>query len=111
MDTGKERFTAGEVYSMADMAAYGAESVVSRALIQKGAGSVTLFALDKNQAISEHTAPYDALVYILEGLMVITIAGNPHNLGSGDAIIMPAGKPHSLRAAEKTKMLLVMIRE
>lgn len=111
MVTGKEIFAEGRVYSMTDMVDYGAEAVVSRALIQKPSGNVTLFALDENQSISEHTAPYDALVYLMEGSLVITISGTPHDLKQGDTIIMPAGRPHSLSAAEKTKMLLVMIRE
>lgn len=85
-------------------------AVVSRTLINQKTGTVTLFAFDKNEGLSEHTAPYDASVYILEGSMEITISSNPYELNSGDLIIMPANQPHALRAISPAKMLLVMIR-
>jgi quercetin dioxygenase-like cupin family protein len=85
-------------------------AVVSRTIIDKKAGTVTLFAFDQNQGLSEHTAPYDALVQILEGEAEITISGNPIKLKQGEATIMPANKPHALTAKTKFKMLLTMIK-
>lgn len=85
-------------------------SVVSRTIIDKTTGTVTFFAFDKGQGLSEHTAPYGALIYIIEGATEITIGGKPNNLVEGEMIIMPANIPHSLKAVEKFKMLLIMIR-
>ena len=85
-------------------------SVVSRTLVDRPAGTVTLFAFDGGQGLSEHTAPYDALVYILEGEAVVTVSGVEHRVSAGEALLMPAGEPHSLRAEEAFKMLLVMVR-
>ena len=89
---------------------YQAGSVVSRTIIDKKAGTVTLFAFDEGQGLSEHTAPYDALVYILDGEADITISGKPVRLKKGELTIMPADEPHALTAATKFKMLLTMIR-
>lgn len=86
-------------------------AVVSREIIRKKSGTVTLFAFDEGQGLSEHTAPFDALVYILEGEAEITISGKSHLLKGGEMIIMPANEPHGLKALKKYKMLLVMIRE
>lgn len=85
-------------------------SVVSRTVINRPAGTVTLFAFDKGESLSEHTAPFDALVSVLDGTAEISIAGKPHTLVRGGMIVMPAGKPHALRAVEKFKMMLVMIK-
>ncbi|MFC1547182.1 cupin domain-containing protein [Candidatus Neomarinimicrobiota bacterium] len=85
-------------------------SVVSRTLIKQEKGTVTLFAFDQDQALSEHTAPFDALVQVLEGSAEITIAGQAHLVQAGQMIIMPANQPHALRAVERFKMLLTMIR-
>ncbi len=89
---------------------YQAGSVVSRTIIDKKAGTVTLFAFDEGQGLSEHTAPYDALVYILDGEADITISGKPVRLKKGKLTIMPANEPHALTAVTKFKMLLTMIR-
>ncbi|MDA3813310.1 MAG: cupin domain-containing protein [Candidatus Cloacimonetes bacterium] len=89
---------------------YQDDSVVSRTLIEKETGTVTLFAFSKGQALSEHTAPFDAMVHILDGKAEITISGNLNILGSGQMIIMPANEPHALKATENFKMLLTMIR-
>ena len=89
---------------------YQQDSVVSRTIIDKPAGTVTLFAFDQNQSLSEHTAPYDALVQILEGTATITISAKPITLKQGEATIMPANNPHALTAQTKLKMLLTMIR-
>ena len=85
-------------------------SVVSKEILNKPTGTITLFAFDKGQGLSEHTAPFDALVYVFDGKAEINIAGKQHNLKAGETIIMPANKPHSLKALERFKMLLVMIK-
>ncbi len=79
-------------------------------MIKKPAGTVTLFAFDADQSLSEHTAPYDALAHILDGEAEIAISGTPHQLKSGEIILMPANQPHAVRALQKMKMLLTMIR-
>ncbi|GBD93944.1 cupin domain protein [bacterium BMS3Abin05] len=95
---------------LAELAEYQLNSVVSRSILDKKTGTVTLFAFDKDQKLSEHTAPFDALVYILEGECLISISGEPHRLGAGEAIILPANRPHALQAPKRFKMLLVMIK-
>ena len=85
-------------------------SVVSRALIDKKVGTLTLFAFDKGQGLSEHTAPFDAFVHILDGEAQVVISSKAQNVGTGEMVIMPANEPHSLKALEKFKMMLVMIR-
>lgn len=85
-------------------------SVVSRTLINKKAGTVTLFAFDRDQGLSEHTAPYDALVYVLDGAVDITVSGETQRLFAGDMVMMPANKPHALHGVEAFKMLLVMVK-
>lgn len=85
-------------------------SVVSREIIRKNTGTVTLFAFDKGQGLSEHTAPFDALAYVIDGEADITISGRVHNPKTGDFIIMPADEPHSLKAVNRFKMMLVMIK-
>ena len=99
-----------EVLRMTELVAYQAGAVVSRQITKAEAGNVTLFAFDKEQGLSEHTAPYDALVHILEGEAEVTISSQPFQLKAGDAIIMPANDPHALKATQKFKMLLTMIR-
>ena len=85
-------------------------SVVSRAIINKEVGTVTLFSFDKDEGLSEHTAPFDALVYVFNGEAEITISGERFVLKKGQMIIMPANEPHALKAIEKFKMMLVMIK-
>ena len=89
---------------------YQKDSVVSKTLIDKKTGTITLFAFDKGQGLSEHTAPYDAVCYIVDGKAEITINNQLKVAQKGEIIIMPADKPHSLKAAEQFKMLLVMVR-
>ena len=84
--------------------------MVSRTIIERNTGTVTLFAFDQGQGLSEHTAPFDALVHVIDGEAVITIDGHSINLKSGEATIMPANRPHALKADTKFKMMLVMIR-
>jgi len=100
-----------EVLKMAELAAYQDGSVVSRQITKADAGNVTLFAFDKDQELSEHTAPFDALVQVLEGDAEIRISGKPYHLGTADAIIMPADEPHAVFALQRFKMLLTMIRK
>ncbi|MBK7450852.1 MAG: cupin domain-containing protein, partial [Anaerolineales bacterium] len=99
-----------QILHIAEMVNYQEGSVVSRQITKADAGNVTLFAFDINQGLSEHTAPFDALVHIIEGEAEVTISGIPFRLNTGDAIIMPANEPHALKATKKFKMLLTMIR-
>ena len=99
-----------QVHKIADLVDYQTGSVVSRMLINKESGSVTLFAFDKGQKLSEHTAPFDALVNILDGKSEIVISGKKFVLQPGDMIIMPANEPHAVYAVEKFKMMLTMIK-
>ena len=96
--------------SINDTLHYQEDAVVSRELIQKTTGTVTLFAFDKNQGLSEHTAPYDALVMITDGQAEITVSGVKHELKAGDMLLMPANSPHALKALEPFKMVLTMIK-
>ena len=100
-----------QVLKMADLAAYQEGSVVSRQITKADAGNVTLFAFDAGQELSEHTAPFDALVHILDGEAEVRLDGVPYALAAGDAIIMPADVPHALKATTKFKMLLTMVRK
>lgn len=106
----KKESLIAKTLDMAGLVEYQAGSVVSRAVIQKKTGTVTLFAFDEGQGLSEHTAPFDALVCLLDGQAEIIISGKPHAMKKGEMIIMPAGEPHSLKAMGKFKMMLVMIR-
>ena len=99
-----------EVGSLISLVDYQDGSVVSKEVIKREKGTVTLFAFDKGQGFSEHTAPFDALVYIFDGKAEINIAGKQYYLKAGETIIMPANKPHSLKAIDPFKMLLVMIK-
>ncbi|MDR0373749.1 MAG: cupin domain-containing protein [Nitrososphaerota archaeon] len=101
---------ASHVSILTDLIDYRVGSVVSRTLIDKKTGTVTLFAFDEGQGLSEHTAPYDALVYVLEGTVDITIAGKPVALKGGELTLMPANQPHALAAKTRFKMLLTMIK-
>lgn len=85
-------------------------AVVSRTVISRDTGTVTLFAFDQDQKLSEHTAPFDALAFVLEGRAEITIGGRPFAVSAGEAILMPAHQPHAVRAVSEFKMLLIMIR-
>lgn len=98
-----------KILNLNEMIAYQEGSVVSRQITKAEAGNVTLFAFDKDQGLSEHTAPFDALVHILDGEAQVIISGVSYDLKAGDAIVMPANEPHALKAAQKFKMLLTMI--
>lgn len=95
---------------LAAMVDYQAGTIVSRTISDKPSGTVTLFAFAQGQALSEHTAPFDAMVLVLAGRAEVTISGSPHSLGGGEMIIMPANVPHAVKATDRFKMLLVMIR-
>ena len=97
--------------SLAALIDYQTGSVVSRTLIDKKTGTVTLFAFDEGQGLSEHTAPFDAFVHIIDGTAEITISGKSITVKGGELVIMPANEPHALRAREKFKMILIMIRQ
>ncbi len=101
----------GTVLKCCDLVAYQDGSVVSRTMIDKETGTVTVFAFDRDQGLSEHTAPFDALVQVIDGEAEISISGEPRRVRAGEMIIMPAGKPHALKAVTKFKMILVMIRK
>jgi quercetin dioxygenase-like cupin family protein len=94
----------------AELVGYQDGAVVSREILKKPAGNVTLFAFDEGQGLSEHTAPFDALVQVLEGEVEITISGKPHRLQGGGLILVPADQPHALKAIKRFKMILTMIR-
>jgi len=99
-----------DVLSLTSLVEYAEGSVVSRTVLDKPAGTVTLFSFDEEQGLSEHTAPYDAIVMVVEGKAQVTISGKPLVVSQGEMVIMPADEPHALRALEQFKMLLIMIR-
>ena len=100
----------GQAIRLVDLADYQEGSVVSRTIIDKKTGTVTFFAFDEGQGLSEHTAPFDALVYLLDGEAEIVISGRPIYVKGGEMVIMPANQPHALRAIKNFKMILIMIR-
>jgi quercetin dioxygenase-like cupin family protein len=99
-----------KVQKLTDLVGYQDGSVVSREIIRKSTGTVTLFAFDEGQGLSEHTAPFDALVHVIDGEVEVTISGKLYHLSQGDYVILPAGETHALKAISKFKMLLVMIK-
>ena len=99
-----------EIYTLNDMLDYQEGSVVSRTLIDKNEGTVTLFSFDKDQGLSEHTTPFDALVNVIDGKVKITISKKDYLLNKGQMIIMPANEPHALKALERFKIMLIMIK-
>jgi quercetin dioxygenase-like cupin family protein len=101
---------ASQALDPAGLVEYQEGAVVSRTLVKKEKGTVTLFAFDKGEGLSEHTAPFDALVQILEGEAEITISGKPIQATAGQLVIMPANEPHGLVANDRFKMMLVMVR-
>lgn len=100
----------GQAIRLVDLADYQEGSVVSRTIIESKAGTVTFFAFDEGQGLSEHTAPFDALVYLLEGEAEITISGKLVDVKGGEMVMMPANEPHALRAPKRFKMILTMMR-
>jgi quercetin dioxygenase-like cupin family protein len=104
------KFTPAQPAKSSSLVDYQSGSIVSREIIKKTTGKVTLFAFDAEEGLSEHTSPFDALVQILEGEAEITIAGKPNRVGEGELILMPANQPHALKALKRFKMILTMIR-
>lgn len=100
----------GKVLTVKDLVDYQKGSVVSREIIAKDTGTVTIFAFDKGEGLSEHTAPFDAMVQIVDGKAEIIISGNKNVVNKGEMIIMPANDPHALKALERFKMVLTMIK-
>lgn len=100
----------GSVVDLAGLIDYQDGAIVSRTLIKKPTGTVTLFAFDQGQELSEHTAPYDAMVQVLDGEAEVTIGGKPWRLTGGQMVIMPADVPHAVKAVGRFKMLLTMVR-
>jgi quercetin dioxygenase-like cupin family protein len=107
---GDKKKLAGQVVELVGLVDYQAGAVVSREILKKDTGTVTVFAFDAGQGLSEHTAPFDALVCVLDGEVEISISGKPHHLCAGEMIVMPANQPHALKALGRFKMMLVMIR-
>ena len=96
--------------NLAGMVDYQEGTIVSRTISNKPSGTITLFAFAKGQALSEHTAPFDAMLVVLDGRAEVIISGSPHRVNQGEMIIMPANKPHAVKAADNFKMLLIMIK-
>jgi quercetin dioxygenase-like cupin family protein len=105
-----KEFNHSTIMDFAAKVEYSAEGIVSKRILQKEKGNVSLFAFDKDQQLSEHSAPFDALIQVLDGKARIMIDGNPYELITGQSIIMPASIPHAVYATEKFKMLLTMIK-
>jgi quercetin dioxygenase-like cupin family protein len=106
----KTDISKGVPFNLSGGVSYAIGSVVSKTLLKKDVGNLTLFSFDKGQGLTEHTSPYDAVVYILDGKAEIVIGGEPKMVEAGEMMIMPAGIPHALNAVERFKMLLIMIR-
>jgi len=109
-DSFKDPLPPGEALRLVDLVDYVEGSVVSRTLAKSEAGTLTLFAFDAGQGLSEHSAPFDAWVHVLDGQAALTIGGREVRAAAGEAVLMPAEVPHAVRAEERFKMLLVMIR-
>jgi quercetin dioxygenase-like cupin family protein len=107
----KQEDLSARVLSLSGLVDYQPGAVVSRTIVKLNTGTVTLFAFDKGQELSEHTAPHDALVYLVDGEVEITVSGTRHRLQQGEMILMPASEPHAVKAVERFKMVLTMIRE
>ncbi|MGB4291646.1 MAG: cupin domain-containing protein [Bacteroidales bacterium] len=110
MEKSQVNFETGKVFRFLDIVDYSEKSVVSRQVIKSERGSVTVFSFDRGEGLSEHTAPFDALVQVIDGKARITIGGIEQTLSAGESIIMPASVPHTLFAPERFKMILTMIR-
>jgi quercetin dioxygenase-like cupin family protein len=106
----KSSVRGAETAKVVDLVSYQEGSIVSREIVKKSTGTVTVFAFDEGQGLSEHTAPFDALVQILEGEVEITIAGKLHRVQGGEMILMPAQQPHALKSMRRFKMILTIIR-
>jgi quercetin dioxygenase-like cupin family protein len=110
MDQEKAPAKKDEATRITNLAEYQEGSIVSRTLVDKKAGTITFFAFDKSQGLSEHVAPYDAIIYVSDGEAEVTISGKAHIVKEGEIIVLPANKPHALKANVRFKMMLIMIR-
>jgi quercetin dioxygenase-like cupin family protein len=106
----EEEYAPGQVRRLAELIDYQEGSVVSRQLLKGDGGNVTLFAFDREEGLTEHTSPFDALVYVLDGEAEVVISGFASRLREGEMIVMPANEPHALKAPSPFKMLLVMVK-
>jgi len=106
----QELFSKGKVLNLKEMVEYSSGGVISKQILKNQSGNITLFSFDKGQDLTEHTAPFDAVVQVLDGIAQITIAGNPNLVKKGESIIMPANVSHALQAVERFKMLLTMVK-
>ena len=106
----EQKALTGAAAKLTHLVSYQEGAIVSKTIVEKETGTVTLFAFDAGQGLSEHTAPFDALVYLLDGEAEISISGKPFHLRDGEMIVMPANQPHALKAIKRFKMLLTMIR-
>lgn len=104
-------FNHSTIFNFAEQVDYSENGIVSKRILEKKTGNVSLFSFDKGQKLSEHTTPFDALVQVIEGTAEIMIDGNPYQLKFGQSIIMPANFPHAVNAVERFKMMLTMIKE
>jgi len=100
----------GSAFSATDLVGYQDGAVVSRVVLKQKTGSVTVFAFDRGEELSEHTVPHDALISVIDGEAEISVAGVPHRVRTGEMLILPGGEPHAVRAATRFKMALVMIK-
>src|SRR5947209_18446733 len=110
LNLNKGEMPSAEVVRLSDLVNYQDGSVVSRTIVKRGTGTITLFAFDEGQGLSEHTAAFDAVAHILEGDAEITISGRPLRTTTGEAVLLPANQPHALKALSRFKMVLTMIR-
>jgi quercetin dioxygenase-like cupin family protein len=108
-DTSSKSKGLSGVTNATELVSYQDGSIVSREIVKSPKGNVTIFAFDEGQSLSEHTVPVDALVYVLEGEVEITVSGKPHRLNSGELILMPAQQPHALTALKRLKMILTIL--
>lgn len=107
----QDQFPKSKIMALENEVQYSDHSIVSRQVIKESGGNVSLFAFDKDQELSEHTAPFDAIIQVLDGKTEISIAGKKYLLEQGSSIIMPANIPHAVKAVERFKMLLTMVRQ
>ena len=104
-------FKKAQIFKFEDEVEYSEGSIISKNVLKNKVGNVSLFSFDKNEGLSEHTAPFDALVQVIDGVVEVIISGKSHITKAGEMIILPAGRPHAIKAEEQFKMMLVMIRE
>ncbi len=104
-------FNHSTIFNFITQVEYSENGIVSKRILEKKTGNVSLFSFDKGQKLSEHTAPFDAMIQIIEGIAEVIINGNPYQLKAGESIIMPANNPHAVNAVERFKMMLTMIKD